>query len=66
MELAISLFFTVIAVITASVTIGYLFWLDWKKEQIQKQTARDIPHTDSKWCKCYWCGIERIQNDEYE
>ena len=63
MELAISLFFTIIAVVTAGLAIPYFLYRRWKYEEYLKQTARDIPHVDSKWCKCYWCGLDRAMNE---
>ena len=63
MSLIISLLFTVIAVVTASVAIPYFLIRRWKHEERLKQTARDIPHVDSKFCRCYWCEIERIQEE---
>ncbi len=62
-ELIISAILTAIAVVVTLITIPYFLIRRWKKAEYLKQTMREIPCIGGKFCKCYWCEMERIQNE---
>lgn len=64
MSLIISLLVTVIAVVTACVTIGWLFYRDWKRGSQKAPHPFTLPHIDSEDCGCLECEVDRIENEE--
>ena len=59
-ELAVSAILTTIAVITATVTIIYFLYRRYRRA---RALYKAIPHINSKYCRCYWCKIDRDYED---